>query len=306
MSTKAKPIQVDQLANSKLHRKPAGREPNPSPAPAPKPPTIPKLPEKVNLLVVVFTYSGQCHVDVLTYTHRVAAQLRDHPRVNQVEVAAAHGYPTDRVRNAALLSAKGRGFHFCLMIDDDMAVDFQLGDPNAKAVPFAPTALDFMLAHKGPCFVGAPYTSGPPNQEVVVMKNRERFPDQPDGVGFSIDKYTRDEAAVLEGIHEVAALPTGCLMIDVRSTLIMPPPWFAYEYADAPLNANLASTEDVFFTRNAAWLGVKQYCAWSSWCGHHKRILTNKPRLSPVNEIPDMIYKAWDKGWRPDRKPEEV
>lgn len=273
--------------------------PTPTEKSAADPMALPPLPEKVDVIVCVFTYNSFCHVDLLTYTHMVTQQLQNHPRVGMVKIASSHGYPTDRVRNAVLKEAHKCGYHFALMLDDDMKPDLLLSDPKAGAVPFAPTAIDFALAHDGPCFVGAPYCAGPPYQEVVVMKNRERFPDQPDKSGHALDKYTRDEAAGMSGVGEVAALPTGCLLVDTRVTQILPPPWFSYEYADPPYNTALASTEDVVFTRNAHWCGVRQFCTWSSWSGHWKRLLTGKPRVCAVDEIPVEIHRAWAAGWRP-------
>lgn len=256
------------------------------------------LPDKVNVLVNVLTYSRTLHASVFSYCCGVGPALADHPRVDRVVVSYTHGYPTDRCRNAACKQAKADGFDLLLMIDDDMSPDLLLGsDPGAK--PFLPTAIDFMAAHDGPCIVGAPYCGGPPYQDVMVMKNRVYAPDQPDGVGQKIDKYTRDEAAVATGFEKVAALPTGMLLVDLRVLDVLSPPWFSYEYADPPFNTRLASTEDVVFTRNLAWLGVPQWVAWDSWAGHNKFYVTGKPRLSPVDEIPQSIYKAWSAGWRP-------
>lgn len=255
-------------------------------------------PERVKVLVAVFTYAKQLGADILTYCTRIYGQMVNHPRLDQLEIAYSFGYPTDRCRNFVVKSARENGFDYCLMLDDDQAPDLLLGhDPDA--VPFLPTAMDFALAHDGPCFVGAPYCSSPPAQEVVVMKNREYMPDQLGGCGLKLDKYTRDEAATMRGIKRVAALPTGCLLTDLRAFDVIEPPWFYYEFADPPYNTALASTEDVVLTRNADWLGVPQYCHWDAWAGHNKPFMVGKPQLSPVADIPRCIYSAWSNGWRP-------
>lgn len=252
------------------------------------------LPEKVDVLVNVFTYARQVGADVFAYCCGVGPALADHPRVGKVVVSYTHGYPTDRCRNAACKQARDDGFHLLVMIDDDMVPDVV---PGAK--PFLPSAIDFVLAHPGPCLVGAPYCSGPPTQDVLVMKNRAYCPDQPDGLGQRMDKFTRDEAAAATGFERVAALPTGLLLVDLRVLGVLPPPWFSYEFADPPFNTKLASTEDVVFTRNLDWLGVPQFVAWDSWAGHSKAFVTGKPRRCPVDEIPQSVYKAWAAGWRP-------
>lgn len=260
------------------------------------------LPDKVNLIVNVFTYSKMLHADVMLYTHAVKYQLKDHPRVDEVYISYCSGYPTDRVRNGAVADAKRNRHHFMLMLDDDMMPDIGLSreyrDP--QAVGFFPSAIDFALSHDGPCCIGAPYTSSPPYQEVLVTKQRTTIPDLEDGLGLRLDKFTRDEASQLAGIQRVAALPTGCLLIDLRAIDVLPPPWFSYEYKDAPLNTAIASTEDTVFSRNLDWLGVPQYCHWSAWAGHHKDFVTQRPLQSPVTDIPQSIYKAiFERKWKP-------
>lgn len=257
------------------------------------------LPQKVNVLVNVFTYDEYLSGAVFVYGCGVGPALANHPRVENVVVSYSHGYPTTRCRNYVAQKAKTDGFHVLLMLDDDMRPDVELGR-DAGAKPFLQTALDFMLAHEsGPCVVGAPYCGSPPEQRVMVMKNVAYAPDMPGGAGVKIQSYSRDEAAVQTGVGRVSALPTGCLLIDLRVLDILPPPWFEYEFADPPFNTALASTEDVVFTRNLDWLRIPQYAAWDSWAGHMKRYTTAKPRLAPVDAIPVSIWEAWSKGWRP-------
>mgnify|MGYP000007460963 FL=1 len=258
----------------------------------------PPLPDKIAVLVNAFTYDKRVGAAVFSYCCGLGPQMANHPRLDRLVISYTHGYPTDRCRNAASAQAKKDGFHFLLMLDDDQVPDLLLGkDPAAK--PFFPTALDFALSQPGPILIGAPYCGGPPAQDVMVMKNREYCPDQPGGAGYKMDRHTRDEAAVKTGVEKVAALPTGCLLVDLRVLDALPPPWFSYEYGDAPYNTSLASTEDVVFTRNAHWIGVPQYVTWDCWAGHDKRYVTGKPRLAPVDEVPAAIYQAWSAGWRP-------
>jgi hypothetical protein len=256
------------------------------------------LPPKVRLMVCLFTYDRWVCDQLVTWACGVGPRLTDHPRVDRVSVGTTHGYPTDRARNAACKEARDQGFDFLLMVDDDTLPDCELGRDPA-AVPFLPAALDFALAHDGPCLVGAPYCTAPPLQEVVVMKYREAVPDTPGGAGFRIDKYTRDEAAQQAGIGRVAALPTGCLLVDLRALAVLPPPWFHYEFADPPFNTRLASTEDIAFTRNCDWVGVPSYCTWDSWAAHQKSFLVGKPKASPVDEVPAAVWRAFQAGHRP-------
>lgn len=94
----------------------------------------------------------------------------------------------------------------------------------------------------------------------------------------------------MAGVQEVAALPTGLILFDVRAFKKLPPPWFTYQYkGDGPecpgcgqakpgLQTEKASTEDVVLTRDLSLLGIPQYCAWDSWAGHIKRKVVRKPR----------------------------
>lgn len=256
------------------------------------------LPERARVLVTVFTYAGMMRSEVYGYATGLVHKMADHPRLAGLDFSYAVGYPTDRVRNAAMKGARDGGYDFAFFLDDDMSPDLLVGaDPAAK--PFLPTALDFAYAHGTPCCVGAPYCAGPPTQDVVVMKNAEQVPDLPDGCGWHMRKYTRDEAAAESGVGRVAALPTGCLLIDTRVCEVVPPPWFAYEWADPPYNTRLASTEDVYFSRNCDWLGVPQYCAWDCWAGHVKTVTTGKPRLAPVDTVAKSVYRAIERGFRP-------
>lgn len=261
-------------------------------------PATPKwepLPDKVNILANVFTYGGMMTGEIFKYCLGLGPQMQGHERVENVVVSYTAGYPVTRCRNAALQEAANRGFHYLLMLDDDQVPDHHVNEPGQK--PFLPSALNFALAHDGPCLVGAPYTTSPPMQEVVVMKNRERMPDLPDGLGLSIDKYTRDEAAMMTGITRVAGLPTGCLLIDTR-VATLPKPWFYYEMDDEA-ETKLASTEDIVFTRNLDWMGVPSYCNWGAWAGHAKRYITGRPRVTPVDAIPRKVHEAWSKGHVP-------
>lgn len=256
------------------------------------------LPDRVRVLACVLTYDGRMGADLMAYLCGLSAKLLEHPRLAELRVTFTRGYPTDRCRNAAVKGARDEGYDFLAFFDDDMRPDLLVGrDPAAK--PFLPSALDFALAQPAPCVVGAPYCGAPPKQRVMVMRYRQDVPDVPDGAGLKIDSFTREEAAERSGFEKVAALPTGCLLIDLRALDELPPPWFSYEYDDPPFNTKLASTEDIVFTRNLAWLGVPQWVAWDSWAGHNKFWLTGKPQLSPVDDLPDSIFKAWAAGWRP-------
>jgi hypothetical protein len=249
-----------------------------------------QLPEKVRILATLFTYDGWSHCDAALYASGLYQQLAGHPRLEELRLGYARGYPTDRVRNAACKEAKDAGFDFLLMLDNDMKFDGLVDrDPDAK--PFLPTSLEFALNQPAPVVVGAPYTGGPPDQRVMVMRWRDRRPNGVGGEGQAIESYTREEAAERSGIERVAALPTGCLLVDLRALDMMAPPWFSYEFGDPPYNTKLASTEDIVFTRNLDWCGVGQFVNWDAWAFHHKEFTTTKPTIVNPLDVPKAIWK---------------
>jgi hypothetical protein len=248
--------------------------------------------KRAKLLITAMTYSRQMGSDVFNYCCNLSKKLVNNPLVSHFDFTTSYGYPTDLCRNNALKYARDAGYDYLVMIDDDMVPDKFLGsDKDAK--PFIESSLNFAMSHDGPCVIAAPYCSAPPFEEVLVMIDREICPNIPDAGGTRLDKFTRHEAASMRGITQVSALPTGFILIDTRICDIMQPPWFSYEFTDE-YNTNLASTEDVVFTRNASWLGIPQYCNWDCWCGHNKLYVTGKPSLTPITKIPEVVKKTWE------------
>lgn len=261
------------------------------------------LPEKVTVLIARLSYSGYERVEIANWLVQTALALHDHPRVENVYHKILTGYPTSRVRNYALKLCRDKGVHFLLMIDDDVVPDVHspgraVGYDHLPMMRdqqnFLPSALEFALEHPGPCVIGAPYCAGPPDERVLVSRFREKEGDHPDGAAagaISLECFTRDEAAERTGFEMVSALPTGLILIDVRSARVLKAPWFHYEYKDAE-ETELASTEDTVFTRNLCYLDVPQYCAWGSWCAHLKVKSVGRPRKYPGGALVAQVEGA--------------
>lgn len=101
---------------------------------------------------------------------------------------------------------------------------------------------------------------------------------------FKLRYVPREYAAHKSGIEEVAALPTGLILYDIRVFHHLDKPWFAYEWADAEHTAK-ASTEDVYQTRNASLQGMPQFVAWDCWAGHLKTKLVMKPHPLTIMDM---------------------
>ncbi len=273
--------------------------------------TYPDLPPKINLYIARLTYNNFERVEVGSWLVRVSEKLLSHPRVDTVFQDVLHGYPTPLVRNKALTHAQKCGAHFCVMIDADMSPDVHCADRAvgfvnqpvmSDQIPFLPSALDFALAHPGPCVVGAPYCAGPPEARVLVSRFREIDPTDPNAPtgGCKLEGFGRDEAAERTGFEMVSALPTGLILIDMRCLSVLAPPWFDYEYGD-PQHTQLASTEDTVFSRNLAYMNVPQYVSWSSWAAHIKDAVVGRPRRYPLGAVPHAVQQSYRNQTERDR-----
>jgi hypothetical protein len=262
-----------------------------------------KQPGKVTIMIARLTYDGWERVEVGHWLAQNVPVLLAHPRVNTLVHSLQQGYPADRVRNALLTAARQNGYDYLLMLDNDMVFDIHAHDAGISyahlpkypdQVPFLPAALDFALAHDGPCVVGAPYCAGPPEERVLVSRFAEAASDSPDfpAEGFTLQPFAREEAATRTGYEQVPVLPTGLILIDTRVCEILGPPYFYYEFK-TPANTDLASTEDTVFTRNLHYLGVPSYVAWCSWAAHVKDKIVGRPKLYPVGAIPKGVKEGY-------------
>lgn len=228
---------------------------------------------KYNILIARFPYHGDEQATTTDWLVETVLKMKKDPRIGDVQHVKIDDTPVTMSRNRACRYAQKLGADYVLMVDSDMAPDLK-GIPGAK--PFWDTSWDFVLDHQGPCMVAAPYCGPPPWENVYIFQWGNRQNDEADPVA-SLNQFGREEAARMAGITEVAALPTGLILIDRRVLDRLPPPWFEYEWMDE-YRAEKGSTEDVYFTRNASLAGIPIYCNWDAWAGHWKRKCVGKPR----------------------------
>lgn len=250
------------------------------------------LPDLLKLCIYRFPFGWQEHTNCVNWFANTCHRMSHHPRVNELLTEAINDTPVDMSRNRALRHALDNNVDFAIFVDADMYPDYEQSNPELApdALPFFPHALDFAIDHKTPCCVGAPYCSQPPEEMVLVMRWRQQETHDPDGQ-IKMDKYTREETIGLTGFEQVAALPTGLLLIDMRAIREMPPPWFSYQFTD-PERTKKASTEDVVFTRDLSLCGVPQYVFWNAWAGHWKAKLVTKPIGIVYESIPGRIVQS--------------
>lgn len=263
---------------------------------------------KAKLMIARFPYGGGERTETVDYLMQVHHRAMTDPRVAEVVHWKLNDTPITMGRNRCLAVARQQGCDLVLMVDSDMAPDLYAGrDPLAR--PFYDVAMDFVFGHAGPCVVAAPYCGPPPHENVYVFRWRNWQSDTPDP-NASLEQYTREEAAGLSGVTEVAALPTGLMLLDMRfydrvaaakrraceeafkrGREIKPTPFFYYEWTDdAALDK--ASTEDVTFSRDLSLAGVPQYCAWDSWAGHVKAKVVGKPMPLRPDCVAEQMHAA--------------
>jgi hypothetical protein len=215
------------------------------------------------------------------------------PRIHTLFTWQKDDTPITMSRNAAIEAAKECGADFVLMVDSDMCPDTPVAYGIAQ--PFWKSSFDFALAQRAagkPCCVGAPYCGPPPHENIYVFLWRNVESNCPDSVrNMALCQYTRDDAARMTGIREVAALPTGLIIIDMQGMKRIAPPYFYYEFNE-PLQSKKQSTEDVTFTRDLSIRGVPQFCNWDAWAGHWKWKCVGKPEPITSAWVSDKIKQA--------------
>ena len=286
-------------------------------------------PMKVNVFVAFFPYGGNGsssseYPEVRNWYARTLKKIGSDPRIGEVCDKAFSDTPITMTRNAAVLQARKCGADVLVMCDSDMHPDKELQEGDRTAKPFWDSSFDFLyerLLRGKQTVVGAPYCGPPPIEMPYVFKwcSKQNDHHNPD---YGLEMFSREEAAVRCGTEEVAALPTGLIMFDMRVFDAIDPkhhyemllkeypphiarqltrPWFYYEYENV-YQATKGSTEDVVATRDMsmsliAKLGYNPlYCNWDAWAGHMKPKCVRKPRLISASSVSKKLLAAAESG----------
>lgn len=245
------------------------------------------MPQAVKLMIARFPFGRRDEPDVTDWLISQLAAIKSDNRISHVLPVRIDDTPITMGRNRILHEAKQAAADFLLMIDNDMSPDAYLpSNPNRisahdAAWPFWDTSFNHLwrLRQDGECgVVAAPYCGPPPKENVYVFRwtNHESGRPEDDATNMELEQFTRYETISLEGIQEVAALPTGLMLMDLRVLDRIAPPYTYYEWSDTS-EMHKSSTEDVTFTRDLALAGAKMFCNWSSWSGHWKWKCVGRP-----------------------------
>lgn len=250
--------------------------------------TDPRTRPRRKLLIARFPGDGWEHSDCVDWYARTVAWCQQTPWLD-FDSWKITSTPATMCRNAAVEAAKDARADYLLMVDSDMAPDL----PGQK--PFLPAALEFAMAHDGPCLVGAPYCGAPPDERVMCF--RAAYEGSRVSARPTFGDFAREEAAGKTGFERVAAIGTGLLLIDLRAVERIEPPYFEYEWTDRTMSA-WVSTEDVVFTRDLGFAGVPSYVAWDCWAGHWKSVLIGRPVCPPAERFPRRLAEHCRSGLR--------
>lgn len=274
-----------------------------------------------SILIARYPYAGNGaisseHPSVANWLIRNVPKMVADERIDEVHFIELADTPITMTRNATIEAARKKGCDLILMIDSDQYPDYELThnkDPFAK--PFWDTSFDFLYDHweKGPCVIGAPYCGPSPHQNVYVFhwtNLRNETANNPP----RLDQYRREHAAIMSGIQEAAALPTGLILYDIRCFDLIKPPYFYYRYEGdgvrcehcnefkPGVQAKKSSTEDVTATCDISLAGLVKhgynpvYCNWDAWAGHVKPEVVGKPRPVFADKVSAKLKEALESG----------
>lgn len=257
------------------------------------------MPDPITVMIARFPYGASEHPDAADWLVPTAIKARNDDRVKEIITQRYDDTPITMTRNQAVASAQHHKADLLLFLDSDQAPDayleanpYRIGvDPNAK--PFWDSSFDFWWEHRqnrGPCLIAAPYMGPPPVENCYIFRWRTTTSDDPNQ-GFALEQWTREEAATAYGIEQVAALPTGLMMIDMAAFKNLKPPYFYYEWVDE-YEQSKASTEDVTFTRDCSLNSVPCYVNWDAWAGHHKLKNVGRPIILTNDVVAEKMRKA--------------
>ena len=253
-----------------------------------------------DLLIARFPYGGPFSAGVISdataqYLIQTVHNIKLDKRFDRVDLTSINDTPITMGRNAAACAAVDGKYDFLMMIDSDMQPDCHPTEPNFQ--PFWPSSIDFLIDRydKGPATIFAPYCGGGGHQVVFVCRWRGYSSSGSRG-DFSLELFSREEAAMRGGIEEVAAGPTGLILFDVRGFGYIDHPYFEYGYSDHR-HAQKTTTEDIYTTRNMSINGVPQYCNWNAWAAHLKTDAVPKPQLMSVEAVGEALRESVARGW---------
>lgn len=287
---------------------------------------------KLNVFFAFFAYGGNGGTasevpDLREWFASVVLKIAKDDRVDELNFKTFSDTPITMTRGLAVETARLKQADVLIMVDSDQKPDMYVGvDPDAK--PFWDSSFDFLYKHweAGPTVIMAPYCGPPPHPISGGEENVYSFywatkesPENGDGTSnarFSLEQYSRYQAATMSGIQPCGAGPTGLSMWDMRAFNLVRPPYFYYEWDGENAKCqhcmqpfpgkrtHKASTEDVTATRDVSLNGIEMlgynpvFTNWDSWAGHWKPRCVGKPIIIKADHVSKKLADAVKLGAR--------
>lgn len=268
-----------------------------SPDPLPYGDSPPPPPRRKRLALGLLPGDGTYRKETAHWLMWLARKYADDPRYDLLKPIVHTDTPADMVRNRIVRDAQAQGADLLLMVDSDMDPDYYWAvERSPEARPFVPSSLEFLEKLDRPAVIAAPYCGPPPNEYVYVFE--WKWGEVSHDFDGKLQMYDRTAAAMHRGVTQVAALPTGLILFDMRVFDLLPPPWFYYEYKDQ-YRTHKASTEDVTFSRDCALCRIPIYCNWDAWARHIKTKAVGRPQQQTVDIVHPRISRIVAAGWEP-------
>lgn len=289
-----------------------------------------KKKQKLHVHMAFFSYGGHSgmpaeHPSCREMALEVQRYAAKNPRISQITMETLSDTPVTMTRNLSVKRARELGADILVMLDTDQ--DFMFHAHSGWYKPFFPVAFTEIYNHycKGPLVIAAPYCGGANNGENVFFFEWRNHGLHGDDTSFSLEQYNRETAALMSGLHPVAALPTGMIMFDMRIFAMLDDGrlskedaldkyksgeitkeealrslsdgYFYYEWTDETASEK-ASTEDVTVTRDISLVGSVKLgynplrVACDSWIGHVKPYTTGRPKIMTAEQIGGVMKRA--------------
>lgn len=294
--------------------------------------------QKVDVLIALFSYAGNGGVsailpEIAMWLVKTCQTMKADPRIGRVNIRRYGDIPLTMERNRVVKDAKDGQFDVIVMIDSDNQPDGYLGR-RPWAVPFWESSFDFAfkrLLRGLPSVVACPYCGPPPhpvnggeeNVYVFYCEDDQTGDNRP---GYRFTAYSRQHAALMRGIQEIAAGPTGVILYTTNAFDLMPidrrpvseiladllagtltpeqaerklkmQSWFWYEFTDQ-FQSMKASTEDVTNTREIQMAGLVKhkesvvFCNWDAWALHAKPRYVGMPEPVRMEAVSAVFQEA--------------
>jgi hypothetical protein len=251
---------------------------------------------KPTILLARMVYGGYERADLGTWLTAASVKLavegfqangKRHQIGNVLHTTVDH-QPVYKARNMVIKYAQLYGADYVVMVDHDVI----------PPLDFVEKALAVFLEQDRFSKIGVVVSP----TLIQNGKNTNCFRYDSHAYGFGVLRYvpiTAQEGSMMSGLHKVDAAGTGAIMIDCavfKKFMDHYGPeacFFDHEYSDHT-KSEIATGEDVFFTRSVDQMGVDVVADFDCWSKHYKTYCYEKPEPIDSFMIPSLLREKFE------------